>query len=190
MAGAIQFDCVAAADAAGGIGKHNDLPWPRLSEDLRFLRRITTEAAPGKLNAVIMGRLTWESVPSGRQPLPGRLNVVVSRSALALPSGMLGARSLEQALVQARARPEVDGLFVIGGAQIFRQAFSDPGCRHIYITRIAARFDCDTFLPPLPAGAVLSEVLSRHREHGIDYEIQRWTSTASTPAGSGVESGA
>lgn len=169
------FDCVAAADADGGIGKDNDLPWPRLSEDLRFLRRITTQAPEGKRNAVIMGRLTWESVPSGRQPLPDRLNVVVSRGTLALPAGMLAATSLPQALQLARARPEVAGLFVIGGAQIFRQAFADPGCRHIYLTRLAARFDCDAFLPPLPAGAVLAEVLARHREQGIDYEIQRWS---------------
>ena len=175
MAEPIWFDCVAAVDAAGGIGKDNDLPWPKLTEDLRFLRRITSTAAPGKHNAVIMGRLTWESVPSNRQPLPGRLNVVVSRSAPALPAGMLAATSLSGALELARARPEVDGLFVIGGAQIFGQAFAHPGCRHIYITRLAARFDCDAYLPPLPAGAMLSDVLARHREQGIDYEIQRWT---------------
>jgi dihydrofolate reductase len=178
MAAPIRFDCVVAADAAGGIGKANDLPWPRLSEDLRFLRRITSEAPPGKRNAVVMGRLTWESVPSGRQPLRDRLNVVVSRAPLALPVGMLAATSLPQALELARAAPDVDGLFVIGGAQIFRQAFAHPGCRHIYLTRLAASFDCDTFLPPLPAGAVLAEVLARHREQGIDYEIQRWNVTA------------
>lgn len=178
------FDCVAAADAAGGIGKDNDLPWPKLSEDLRFLRRITTEAPPGRINAVIMGRRTWDSVHS--QPLRDRLNVVVSRSPLALPAGMLAATSLQQALALARARPEVAGLFVIGGAQIFHQAFAHPACRHVYVTRLAARFQCDAFLPPLPAGAVLAEVLARHREHGIDYEIQRWTVGAHDPrAGSG-----
>jgi dihydrofolate reductase len=79
----------------------------------------------------------------------------------------------------------VDGLFVIGGAQIFRQAFAHPGCRHIYLTRLAARFDCDVFLPPLPAGAVLAEVLARHREQGIDSEIQRWNVPDDS---SGVES--
>jgi len=179
------FDCVAAADAAGGIGKDNDLPWPKLSEDLRFLRRITTEAPPGRMNAVIMGRRTWDSVPSGRQPLRDRLNVVVSRSPLALPAGMLAATSLQQALELARARPEVASLFVIGGAQIFHQAFAHPACRHIYVTRLAARFECDAFLPPLPAGAVLAEVLAHHREQGIDYEIQRWTVAHTIVPGAG-----
>jgi dihydrofolate reductase len=167
------FDCVVAADAAGGIGKDNDLPWPRLREDLRFLRRVTSEAPPGRRNAVIMGRLTWESVPSAMQPLPGRLNVVVSRQALALPPGVLVAAGLDAALAAARAVADVAGLFVIGGAQLYRLAFAHPACRHVYLTRIAATFDCDTFLPPLE-GFALDEVLARHEEHGLAYEIQRW----------------
>jgi dihydrofolate reductase len=171
------FDCVVAADEAGGIGKNNDLPWPRLREDLRFLRRITSTAPVHRHNAVIMGRVTWESVPSNQQPLPGRLNVVVSRRALALPGPVILARSLDDALALARARPEVDGLFVIGGAQIFRQAFADPRCRSVYLTRIAAIFDCDAFLPPLEPRFALAEVLARHREHDVDFEIQRWAAT-------------
>jgi len=163
------FDCVAAADAAGGIGKDNDLPWPRLSGDLAFLRRITSTAPPGTENVVIMGRVTWESVPSQKQPLPGRANVVVSRQALTLPPGVLLARSLEAAL----AVPAAAGRFVIGGAQLFRQAFAHPACRFLYLTRLQAIFACDAFLPPLD-GFTLDEVLERHREHDIDYEIARW----------------
>ena len=165
------FDCVVAADAAGGIGKHNDLPWPRLREDLRFLRRITTEAPAGRQNSVIMGRLTWESVPSKMQPLPGRLNVVISRRAVALPEGVVLAGSLDEAL----AAGDVATRFVIGGAQIYTQAFAHPACRHVYLTRIAATFDCDTFLPPLEPHFALAEVLADHREHDIDFQIQKWS---------------
>ena len=171
------FDCVVAADAAGGIGKDNDLPWPRLREDLRFLRRITTDAPEGRRNSVIMGRLTWESVPSKMQPLPGRLNVVISRRALALPDGVVLAGSLDEAL----AAGDVAGRFVIGGAQIFRQAFEHPACRHVYLTRIAATFDCDTFLPPLEPRFALAEVLATHREHDIDFEIQKWSKVRPRP---------
>ena len=166
----LAFDCVVAADAAGGIGRDNDLPWPRLREDLRFLRRITTEAPEGTRNTVIMGRKTWESVPSKMQPLPGRLNVVISRGALALPDGVVLAHSLDEALgVSAGA-----GRFVIGGAQIFADAFAHPACRHVYLTRIAATFDCDTFLPPLD-GFALVETLARHTEHDIEFAIERWS---------------
>ena len=165
------FDCVVAADAGGGIGRDNDLPWPRLREDLRFLRRMTTEAPDGGRNAVIMGRRTWESVPGKAQPLPERLNVVVSRQGLALPEGVVLAGSLEAGLDAGRG---CAGRFVIGGAQIFEQAFRHPACRHVYLTRIAATFPCDAFLPPLAPRFVLTEVLAHHREHDIDYEIQRW----------------
>lgn len=166
------FDCVVAADAAGGIGKDNGLPWPRLKEDLGFLKRITSTAPEGKRNAVVMGRLTWESVPAAMQPLPGRLNVVISRRQLALPDGVPGAASLDDALAVCD-RPDIDGVFVIGGGQVYRQAFVHPRCRFVYLTRIEATFDCDTFLPPMP-GFVLDEELARHREHEIDYAIQRW----------------
>lgn len=167
----LTFDCVVAADAAGGIGKDHDLPWPRLREDLRFLRQITSQLPAGAehpMNAVIMGRLTWESVPSKQQPLPGRKNVVLSRRPLALPPGVIAAASLDEAL----AVPDVAARFVIGGAQVFRDAFVHPACRFVYLTRIEATFDCDTFLPPLDEFQV-DVVPARHREHEIDYQIQR-----------------
>jgi dihydrofolate reductase len=166
---------VVAADAQGGIGRDNALPWPRLREDLRFLKRTTCAAPEGKRNAVVMGRLTWESVPAAMQPLPGRLNVVISRKALALPDGVLAATSLDGALAACGEVPDVDGVFVIGGGQIYRQAFEHPRCRHVYLTRIEATFDCDTFLPPLEPRFVLDEVLARHREQDLDYTIARWT---------------
>jgi dihydrofolate reductase len=174
------FDCVVAADAAGGIGKDNDLPWPRLREDLRFLRRTTSEAPEGRRNAVVMGRRTWESVPGKAQPLRGRLNVVVSRRALELPDGVLPAASLDEALAAA-VRAGTAATFVIGGAQIFEQAFAHPACRFVFLTRIAATFACDAFLPPLEPRFALVEVIARHHEHEIAFEIQRW----SRPQGSG-----
>jgi dihydrofolate reductase len=177
----LAFDCVTAADEAGGIGKDNDLPWPRLPEDLAFLRRITSTAPPGRRNAVIVGRRTWESVPSGKQPLPDRLNVVVSRRELALPAGVLLAHGLEEALALARASAGVAGLFVLGGAQIFAAAFEHPACRAVYLTRIAGRFDCDTFLPPLAPRFALAEVLARHRAGDLAYEIQRWVPRSALP---------
>ena len=171
------FDCVVAADAASGIGRDNDLPWPRLREDLRFLKRLTQQAPEGRRNAVVMGRKTWESVPSKMQPLPGRLNVVLSRHPLdvdTLPDGAIMASSLDDALIRCDDDPSIDRVFIIGGAEIYRLAFADPRCRDVYLTRIAARFDCDTSLPPLEPTFAFAETLARHQEHGIDYAIERW----------------
>jgi dihydrofolate reductase len=172
------FDCVVAADRAGGIGRHGDLPWPKLKEDLRFLRDKTSAAPAGKRNAVIMGRRTWDSVPAKFRPLPGRLNVVVSRQADTLELGAaadaaIAAPSFAEALAAARARADIDGLFVLGGGEIFRLAFADARCRDVYLTRIEASFDCDTFLPALDDFA-LAETLATHHDAGVHYRMERW----------------
>lgn len=167
------FDCVVAADRQGGIGRGGDLPWPKLKDDLRFLRDKTGAAPAGKQNAVIMGRKTWESVPARFRPLPGRVNVVISRQELALGDDALAARSLDEALARARARADVDGLFVIGGAEIFRQAFVHPRCRDVYLTRIEATYACDAFIPALD-DYDLAETLESHHDAGVDFRMERW----------------
>lgn len=168
------FACVVAADLDGGIGKHNDLPWPRLKTDLRFLKTLTVTAAPGLTNAVVMGRRTWDSVPATVRPLPGRVNVVISRAPLALDPPSLHATSLDDALAQAGV-PSIDRIFVIGGGQIYAQAFDHPLCRSIYLTRIHARFDCDAHIPPLEGRFVLAETLEAEvHEQGLVYSIGRW----------------
>ncbi len=171
------FDCVVAADASWGIGRADELPWPRLREDLRFLRRITSDAPAGQRNAVIMGRKTFASIPPKMSPLPGRLNVSVSRGPQALADGVLAATSLDDALDQAAARAEIAGLFVLGGGEIYRLAFAHPRCRHVYLTRVDGTFACDTFIAPLAPGFVLDEVLAEHHDETSDlrYRMERWT---------------
>lgn len=171
------FACVVAADLDDGIGRDNDLPWPRLPTDLRTFKRLTSAAAPGRKNALIMGRLTWESVPPHLRPLPGRVNVVVSRATPALPDGVWLAHSLDEALVRTSAAPELDKLFVIGGGQIYAQAFAHPACAEIILTRLAARFACDTVIPPVPADFARVEVLAEVEEAGVPYAIERWVRT-------------
>ena len=167
------FDCVVAADRENGIGQGGDLPWPKLKADLRFLRETTSAAAPGQRNAVIMGRKTWDSVPARFRPLPGRLNVVISRRAQELGDDALAATSLDDALAAAGARADVDRLFVIGGAEIFRQAFAHARCRDVYLTRIDAVFASDAHIPALDEFE-LAETLERHHDAGVDFRMERW----------------
>lgn len=169
------FACVVAADLDGGIGRDNDLPWPRLPTDLRTFKRLTTAAAPGCTNAVIMGRLTWDSMPENRRPLPGRRNVVVTRGQPPLPDAVWRAGSLDEALDRASADPAIDRLFVLGGGQLYAQAFAHPACDEVVLTRLDARFACDTFLAPLPPDFVPVEVLAAEVvEAGVTYSITRW----------------
>jgi dihydrofolate reductase/thymidylate synthase len=95
----VSFDVVVAADLEWGIGKDQSLPWPKLRGDLRHFKRITTTTTtPGRRNAIVMGRKTWQSKEVAERALPDRLNVVVSRSELAVPAGVIAARSLDEAL--------------------------------------------------------------------------------------------
>lgn len=167
------FACVLAVDRKFGIGKDNDLPWPRLPADLKHFARVTCAAPEGRRNAVIMGRKTWLSVPAKLRPLPRRLNVVVTRGGLEVPDGVEVAASLDDALARAEAHADVAGLFVVGGGEIFRQAFLHPRCGDVYLTRIDHDFGADTFAPLPPAFARV-EVLAEHEEAGLRYSIERW----------------
>ncbi len=125
---------VVAADEEGGIGRGGGLPW-HLPADLKHFRTLTM----GK--PVIMGRRTWESI--GR-PLPGRRNIVVSRQPSVQAPGCEVVGSLAEALQRVDDAAEV---CIIGGAEIYRLAL--PLADIIHLTRVHARVEADTFLPPL-----------------------------------------
>lgn len=126
-----------ARAANGVIGKDNRLPW-HLPEDLAHFKR-TTLGCP-----VIMGRKTWESLPPRFRPLPGRLNIVVTRDPGFVAEGASVAHSLEA----ARALCPAGGTaWVIGGAQIYAQAL--PLAREVVETEIARDFEGDAFAPVL-----------------------------------------
>lgn len=121
----------------GVIGKNGTLPW-HLPEDLAHFKR-TTLGSP-----VIMGRKTWDSLPPRFRPLPGRLNVVVTRQADWQAPGAQRAGSL----AEAQALCPTDAVaWVIGGADIYAQAL--PLATRLVVTEIDADFDGDAHAPTL-----------------------------------------
>ncbi len=114
------------------IGKDNQLPW-RLPADLKHFKAVTL----GK--PVIMGRKTFESIG---KPLPGRANIVVTRDPKFRADGIAVAHSLDAALAQANAAPEI---MLIGGAQLYAEAL--PRVQRLYLTLIYADFDGDAQFP-------------------------------------------
>lgn len=164
-----------AADAARGIGKANGLPWPKLPADLDHFKHVTTDTAdPARRNAVVMGRKTWDSVPARWRPLSGRLNVVVSRARPELPSGVLLATSLDDAIAQATAAG-VEGIFVVGGAQIYDEAMRDRRCAILYWTDVRGTFEADAHVPsPRALGFTLDAASDVIRDAAVEYVIERW----------------
>lgn len=134
---------IVAMDLSGGIGKKGALPW-RLSADLKRFKALTMG------HYMIMGRKTYDSI--GR-PLPGRTTLVITRNPQYQPVAgdnpapdLIVSFSLDEALATARFSGESE-VFVIGGGEIFELAL--PKAERIYLTRVQARLDCDTFFPEL-----------------------------------------
>ena len=175
----IEFDMVVAADLGDGIGAGGKLPW-HLPADLAHLKSLTSDTeVPGTRNAVLMGRVTWDTIPDRWRPLPRRLNVVITRQVnLALPDEAVRASSLPRALELARRRVDVERIFVLGGGDIYRQAIGLPGCRRLYLTRVLKRYACDAFFPTMPSRfrreALLAEGSEGQGEDAVAYRIELW----------------
>ncbi|HMR66677.1 MAG TPA: dihydrofolate reductase [Anaerolineae bacterium] len=122
---------VVAAAQNGVIGRDNQLPW-HLSADLKRFRALTMG------HHILMGRKTFESI--GR-PLPGRTNIVIPRQPDFRAEGVVVTHSLAEALALAA---DDDQIFVVGGAEIYRQAL--PQADRIYLTIIHQDFEGDTLL--------------------------------------------
>lgn len=131
---------IAALARNRSIGRQQKLLW-HLPEDMRHFRETTL----GK--TVIMGRKTWESLPSAYRPLPQRHNIVVSRNAAYQAGGATLAHSIDEALRLAGDASEV---FVIGGEDLYRQTL--PLASRLYLTEIAEDFSGDAFFPEVAPG--------------------------------------
>jgi dihydrofolate reductase len=136
----VKISLVAAVARNGVIGRDGTVPW-RLAEDMQRFRELTTG------HPVVMGRRTWESLPDRFRPLPGRRNVVVTRTAEWRGEGAERAGSLEEAIDLVEGAERV---FVIGGAELYASAL--PLADELVLTEIDADVDGDTFFPAFERG--------------------------------------
>lgn len=132
----MKVSLVAAVARGGVIGNGDSIPW-HLPEDLAFFRDLTMG------HAVVMGRKTWDSIPTRFRPLPGRRNVVVTRDPAWQGDGAEPAASLADALLLLAGAERV---FVIGGAEIFAAAL--PLADEIVLTEVALDVEGDVHFPP------------------------------------------
>jgi len=136
---------VVARARNGVIGRDGDLPW-RLRSDLQRFKAVTL----GK--PCIMGRATWDSLPL--KPLPGRLNIVLSRDESFEPRGAVPCTTLDEALEIAREQARDDGVSevcVIGGAGVFAAVL--PKAKRLYLTEVEADVEGDVLFPPFDEAA-------------------------------------
>ncbi|NNE92633.1 MAG: dihydrofolate reductase [Verrucomicrobiales bacterium] len=153
----MKLKAIVAMSSNRVIGLDADLPW-NLPEDLRWFKKLTMG------HPIVMGRKTMDSIG---KPLPGRRNIVVSRSLDEAPDGydlIHDAGNVREELA------EEDVVFLIGGAEIYRILL--PDCDEVYLTYVFREYDGDTFLPPFEEDFELAEVMDRTEE----FELRRYES--------------
>ncbi|KAJ7125599.1 dihydrofolate reductase-like domain-containing protein [Mycena crocata] len=190
---------IVAATKSNGIGQNAQLPW-RLSREMAYFARVTSNAPAGASNAVIMGRNTWESIPTKFRPLRNRVNMVISRKASYDVGPARLDSSLEAAITRMKSEtgPITRG-FIIGGASLYAESLALPPSSsvgfvdRILLTRIISpAFDeCDVFMPDFLGGtdggtwkkeahAALEQWVGfevaegEQEENGVRYEFQMW----------------
>ena len=148
-------------DSDGGIGKNGSLPWPKHSEDLQWFKQATLG------HIVVMGGKTWRD-PLMPKPLPGRLNAVVSTSAVELPGVMNLGADFRQVISKMAKSNQNRHVFVIGGATIINQ------CQDLFdqvlLTKFKTSYDCDVFID---IDTILKgfELSTKHNTETAEYTI-------------------
>ena len=147
----INYVMIVAMDSSNGIGKGGTLPW-NIPADLKRFSTITKGTTPFA-NMVVMGRKTWESLPTKSRPLPHRVNVVLTRNPEKIDTSEIPPNMKEFAFfvddmqqIHAIAQHmQVKTVFIIGGSTVYETFASKV--THAYVTKVHGDYRCDTFFP-------------------------------------------
>lgn len=147
---------------------------------MAHFKRVTMEPpSPETQNAVIMGRKTWESIPSKFRPLEGRTNVVLTScpDASAYPSNVLVASSLEDATAQLEKLENLGHVYVIGGAKVYEESIQSGLVKRVVYTNVSNVSDdtkFDAFFPELKeAEWECRPFQSNDKENSVDSGVQK-----------------
>ena len=155
---------IVAASENNAIGKNNKLLW-NLPNDLKFFKN-TTWGFP-----VIMGRKTFEEV---NKPLPGRTNIVVTSNSDWHAAGTITTGNINEAIAKA-AETNSKQAFIIGGGEIYKQSMEIADI--IYITRVHAQLEGDTFFPEIDESKwklTSNQDFVADEKHAYNYSFQIW----------------
>lgn len=130
----MKLSLIVAADVNGVIGLHGEMPWEKMSADLKFFKNTTTN------HWCILGRKTYNAL--GNKVLPGRKFIIVTRDADFVSADSITANSITAAM-QAKEIANEEQVFILGGGEIYKQAIHYAD--RVYLTRIYAAFKGDTF---------------------------------------------
>ncbi|XP_037815444.1 dihydrofolate reductase [Lucilia sericata] len=152
----LKFSLIVAVCENLGIGINGNLPW-RLKSELKYFGDTTKRVKDAsKRNVAIMGRKTYFGIPESKRPLPQRLNIVLSTTLKPtdLPPDVLLYPNLESAMKMLeedeKLKQEIETVWIVGGSGVYAEAMASPRCHRLYLTKVYAEFECDTFFPKIP----------------------------------------
>lgn len=137
----IKISLIAAVANNNVIGKNNSLIW-HLPADMKYFKEKTTG------HVIITGRKNYESIPEKFRPLPNRTNIVITTQKNYLATGAIVVHSLEKAIEKAKTI-EQEEIFIIGGAQIYKESLTKNIPNKLYITKVLESFEGDAFFPAI-----------------------------------------
>ena len=152
---------IAAIATNNALGKDNDLIW-HLPADLKRFKKVTTG------HYIIMGRNTYESIG---KPLPNRTTIIITRNKNYFKEGCLIANSLEQAVEMSKEEAQV---FIIGGAQIYKETIAKNLAQQLDITLVHKDFEADVYFPEIDAKIwkeIARENFKADEKNKLDYSF-------------------
>ena len=161
---------IVAIDNKNGIGLNNKIPW-YIPDDLKYFRKMTTNTLdPEKKNAVIMGRVTWKSLP--KKILKNRINIVLTRNKDKYKQFETDILFFENNIESAlqRCDDSIESIWIIGGSKIYNKVINDfkNQITDLFITQINKNYNCDTFIN-LPKMKLLGSKV----KNGVNYNHYR-----------------
>jgi len=171
----MQISIISAVSDNGVIGNANKIPWKQ-RRDMEYFKEKTSYSDKLTIPALIMGRKTFDSLPKKFKPLPGRHSIVITRNKdiVKIP-GVIYVNSLAEAISEARKL--TSHAFIIGGAEIYKQALEADIVDTMFITRVVATVEGDTFFPPIDESKFKNTVYHGYgsdADNEYPMEFQTW----------------
>lgn len=176
----MKINLILAVDEKNWLWKNKTLPW-NLPTDLKNFKKITSETEDlAKLNAVIMWRNTWESIPSKYKPLSDRINCIITKTVKSndiwskIDDFTLYFNSIKHCLSELESKENLEKIFVIGWASLYNDflkwellEFVDK----IFITKIVWDFNCDVFFDWIPENFKVEKYSEEMEENWIKFSF-------------------
>jgi dihydrofolate reductase/thymidylate synthase len=170
----MNINVIVAVDSKYGIGKDGKIPW-RAPDDMKHFKKITTNCPEDKINAVIMGRKTFDSIG---KILPGRINIILSREKhdSTADTGIIFTDAFDKIPEICSKIPNLNDIFIIGGAQIYKHYLENTvlyNINKIYLTQINGDYECDVKFTYIPPNFIINEYKQFDDGYFITYQQQQ-----------------